>query len=86
LSLFRPEVSVVYYDLTTLYFESEISEKFHFETVKVGKRLAGVKRARLVAYLPLDRAEPNVYSGQPPMAKGWPDLLTTGEAAYLWVP
>jgi len=36
LSLFRPEVSVVYYDLTTLYFESEISEKFYFETVKVG--------------------------------------------------
>ena len=36
LSLFKPEVSVVYYDLTTLYFESEISEKFHFETVKVG--------------------------------------------------
>jgi len=50
------------------------------------KKLAGVKRARLVAYLPLDRAEPNVYSGQPPTAKGWLDLLTTGEAAYLWVP
>ena len=27
LSLFRPEVSVVYYDLTTLYFESEISDE-----------------------------------------------------------
>jgi len=27
LSLFRPGVSVVYYDLTTLYFESEISDE-----------------------------------------------------------
>jgi len=27
LSLFKPEVSVVYYDLTTLYFESEISDE-----------------------------------------------------------
>ena len=27
MSLFRPEVSVVYYDLTILYFESEISDE-----------------------------------------------------------
>ncbi len=50
------------------------------------KELAGVERARLVAYLPPDEAEANVYSGPLPDVKGWLALLTTGEAAYLWVP
>ncbi len=50
------------------------------------RKLAGLKKARLVAYLPPGKAQANVYSGPLPSARGWLDLLTTGEAAYLWVP
>jgi len=50
------------------------------------EKLAGLKEARLVAYMPPGKAEANVYSGSPPSARGWLDLLTAGEAAYLWIP
>lgn len=54
-----------------------------FEEVKA---MAGIKEARLVAYLPEGTTQANIYSGPPPSPPGLLDLLATGQAAYLWIP
>jgi len=54
-----------------------------FEEVKT---LAGVKEARLVAYLPEGTTQANIYSGPPPNPPDLLNLLATGQAAYLWMP
>jgi len=54
-----------------------------FEDVKT---LAGIKKARLVAYLPEGTAQANIYSGPPPTPPDLLNLLATGQAAYLWIP
>ncbi len=56
------------------------------DAFNLAKKLAGVEKAKLVAYLPPGKAEATIYSGPPRAPKGWIDLLNSGEAAYLWIP
>jgi protease-4 len=50
------------------------------------KTLAGIKEAKLVAYMPEGTAQANIYSDRPTASSGLLDLLSSGQAAYLWIP
>ncbi len=56
------------------------------DAFKEVKALAGIREARLVAYLPEGTIQANIYSGSPHSPPNLLSLLATGQAAYLWIP